>query len=120
MDCFKIFLENSVDYSKTNNLAECYISIEISTSDTDIVCKICNTLPAETDFESLSYTIVSQNENISKNLNTSRMREDKNSGLMKANNMIKNVIGNSDNYLKINLIKNKVCVEFDFNLERCT
>lgn len=120
VDCFKIFLENSVAYSKKNNLRECNISIETSTLDNNIACKICNTLPIETDFESLSYRIVSQNENISKNLNTSKMREDKNSGLMKANNMIKNVIGNSDNYLKINLIKDKVCVEFDLNLKRCT
>ena len=120
VDCFKIFLENSVDNAIKNNLKENNISIDILTVDNKIVCKICNELSQDTDFEALSHKIFSINENISKNLNTSKMREDKNSGLMKVNNMIKNVIGDKSNYLTIDLIEDKVCVEFDFNLKRCT
>jgi hypothetical protein len=120
VDCFKIFLENSADYCVKNNMSEAKINIDISTNEKNIICKVCNEIAEDTDIEILSNDLKRMNETISQNTNTSKMREDKNSGLRKANNMIKNVIGDSSNYLHINFVDNQVCVEFDFNLTRCT
>lgn len=119
VDCFKIFFENIANYSKKNHMQEIDVFIEIKSLEDNIQCTICNSIEENTKIEDMQEIINKQNDAISKNLNTSITRQDRNSGLIKATNIIKNVIGNHTNSIEMMMCERTVCLKFDVGIKRC-
>ena len=103
VDCFKIFLENIVSYSKKNNVIKSDVYFKIIEKDDFILCVIKNEIIFEEDrtktYNLIDDMIEMKNKEIQTAISSIQNRMEGNSGLVKATKIIKRSINNSNNEL---------------------
>jgi len=113
VDLFKILLSNIVDYSKLNNQNKAYANISIIQENNQLLCSISNTIYPGTNLAKLDSKIAVKCKEIDEFKNTINIRNEGNTGLIKATNILKNVFHNPNNRINISRDENKVYVEFN-------
>lgn len=120
VDCFKIFLENILEYSQNHNQIIVDMNININQDSNFIYCNIANCLVDNSKMElnRLSKEIIEIESRINGAItNTNRNKEGK-SGFIKATKIIKLSFLDRSNTLNMRLKDDKIIVEFKLNKKR--
>lgn len=113
VDCFKIFFENIVNYSKDNNQIQADICINIVDYDDYIECDISNELvhTDEKNFIIIDEHIKEKVIEIQNATNSIANRKEGNTGIVKATRILKIALNNMKNDLRFQRLENQIYIK---------
>jgi hypothetical protein len=116
VDLFKIFFENIIGYCKDKSLKEIKCKVLIIEDNEFCICEIQNPLIDNENVKIIESIIRNKLDELNSPSSIKNIRGEGNTGIIKADNILKNKLRSSLNSIDISVKELNFCVVFKFNL----